>query len=365
MFSKHAPGSATSSRDQSPAAPAPGGQQIDPYRVLSTHVKKPLAPLLPGSEPLLPTLLSLDSTTYSSRLSGKTLQTTPDQPSTVSSPLVTGRKRNRGNALEKSKARAECQAARKERESLGHEGLRKVKRRLGSVIGKGQCISYTALVPLYHLHTIYICQLLALPPLPALIPPFLPPSNPEPLQTKISKADFTGIFLSVIAARCESLIGIKGIVIEETAETFRIVVEDDKVRVVPKQGSLFRLSFPAFSPPPQKPLAAGIVPSPYPQDLTHHLATCPRIEMDLLGSAFAYRSIDRAGRKFRPAQGGGGGSGWADGWVAKAGEMGQMLDGVDGCQRLNKSEKSEAKQGPSKRKRNKSRRKDLPAWGNL
>ncbi|WVQ72576.1 hypothetical protein IAR50_002134 [Cryptococcus sp. DSM 104548] len=365
MSSKHASGSASSSRDHSPA-PAANGQQIDPYRVISTHVKKPLAPLLPSSEPLLPALLSLDSTTYSSRLSGKTLQTTLDQPSTVSSPLVTGRKRNRGNPLERSKARAECEGSRKERELLGHEGMRKVKRRLGSVMGKGQRISYTALVPLYHLHTLYICQLLALPTLPSPIPSSLPPSNPEPLQTKISKADFTGIFLSVIGARCDSLIGIEGIVIEETAETYRIVVKDDKVRVVPKQGSLFRLSFPAFSPPPPEPLAEGTVPSPHPRDLTHHLATCPRIEMDLLGSAFAYRSIDRAGRKFRPAQGGGGGSGWADSWVAKVGEMGQILDEVDGWKSSNRAEEiSGAKQGPSKRKRNKSRRKDLPAWGNL
>lgn len=138
MSSKRSSVSASSSRN---ASPAPNTQQIDPYRTISSHLKKPLAPLLPQTEPLLPSLLSLNAPVYSSRLSGKTLLTTPDQPSAISSVLVQGKKRNRGNEFEKKKAREEHEMNVKTREGLGLEGMRKVKRRLGSVIGKGKRIS--------------------------------------------------------------------------------------------------------------------------------------------------------------------------------------------------------------------------------
>lgn len=138
MSSKQSSASASSSRNPSPA---PNTQQIDPYRTISSHLKRPLAPLLPQTEPLLPNLLSLNASIYSSRLSGKTLLTTPDKPSTTSSVLVQGRKRNRGNAFEKKKAREEHERNVKTREELGLEGMRKVRRRLGGVVGKGNRIS--------------------------------------------------------------------------------------------------------------------------------------------------------------------------------------------------------------------------------
>ncbi|ADV24818.1 Hypothetical protein CGB_K1240W [Cryptococcus gattii WM276] len=354
MSSKQSSASASPSRN---ASPAPNTQQIDPYRTISSHLKKPLAPLLPQTEPLLPNLLSLNASIYSSRLSGKTLLTTPDQPSAISSVLVQGKKRNRGNEFEKKKAREDHEMNVKTREGLGLEGMRKVKRRLGSVIGKGKRISYNALIPLNHLHINYLCQLLVLPPLPSPVPSTLPLLNPEPLQSKISKADFTGIYLSVLAAKNGGLKAKSGIVIEETAETFRLVGQDDRVRIIPKAGSLFRLSFPAYSP-----RLSFDDESSFPPDLADHLKTCPRLEMDLLGSAFAYRSADRAGRKFRPAQGGGGGSGWGEDWVGKEGEMGKMLNEMEA--KVGGKELVKVKVNGGKRKRNKSRRKDPPAWGN-
>lgn len=84
--------------------------------------------------------------------------------------------------------------------------------------------------------------------------------------------------------------------------------------------------------------------------------------MDLLGSAFAYRSADRAGRKFRPAQGGGGGSGWGEDWVGRVGEMGKTLIEMEAT--VGGEQPVREKVNGGKRKRNKSRRKDPPAWGN-
>nr|ODO04357.1 ribonuclease P protein subunit POP4 [Cryptococcus depauperatus CBS 7855] len=351
--------SASSSRDVSPV-PAKS-QPIDPYRVISSHIKKPILPLLPQAEPLLTNLLSLDPATYSARLSGKTLLTIPDTTSAKSSILVQGRKRNRGNLLERSKAREKHEHAVKEREAIGLVGMRKVKKRLGSVTGRGQKISYKDILPLHYLHIIYLTKLLALPPLPSSIPKTLPQMNPEPLQSKISKADFTGIHLSVVAAKNAALKDISGIVIEETAETFRLVGTDDRVRVIPKEGSLFRLSFPAYIPPVLPTVPECETSSPYPQDLTHHLQICPRMELDLLGSSFAYRSVDRAGRKFRPAQGGGGGSGWGSEWVGHVVNIGKTLSKLES--HLDSSI-YQTQDGKEIRKRSKSRRKDPPARGN-
>ncbi|WVQ80469.1 hypothetical protein IAT38_002574 [Cryptococcus sp. DSM 104549] len=396
--------SASSSRIASPA-PGLGSQPaIDPYRIISGQVKKPLAPLLPTSEPSLPSLLHLDPAAYSNRLSGKTLLTTPDAPSGSSS-LVKGKKRNRGNPVEKAKARDEVQRAENERKALGLVGMRKVKKRLGSVMNSGQKISYTSLIPLHHLHTLYLLSYLTLPPLPSTLPTQPPPLNPEPFLTKISKADFTGIYLTVISARGKSLAppppgvpgssgssgqGVQGIVIEETAGTFRLVGKDDKVRVVPKKGTLFRLSFPAYSLSTTSPTQADPAdededgPAQYPPDLTHHLAHSPRVEIDLLGSTFAYRSFDRAGRKFKQAQENSNGNGWAEDWVGEGTEWGavfgklsrELEEGQSGePEGKGKKARTEGAKGLGEelrqrkegegRKRTKWRRKDLPAWSDL
>ncbi len=130
------------------------------------------------------------------------------------------------------------------------------------------------------------------------------------------------------------------------------------VKVVPKDGTMFGISFPAYSIPPAPGRDDGEVLEP--PDVAGHIARTPRMEVSLLGSAFGFRSGERAGRKFRPAQGGGGGSGWGEEWVD--GEWAGVL--------LRELEKGvpKGKSGPpvrGKRKRSKSRRKDPPAAGTL
>jgi hypothetical protein len=100
--------------------------------------------------------------------------------------------------------------------------------------------------------------------------------------------------------------------------------------VLPKGNTLFLLSFPAYAfhtlphapnanqeeaqlPPPLDPIDPSDplaflseTPSNTPAPTSKHqafeiaLARVPRIEIDILGSAFAFRSEDRAGRKFKP-----------------------------------------------------------------
>jgi ribonuclease P protein subunit POP4 len=218
----------------------------------------------------------------------------------------------------------------------------------------------------------------------------------EGIQSKILKSDLTGSILLIIASRNPSLIGIKGIVIEETASTVRLISRDDIIRIIPKNGTQFQLSFPAYAPPPMTEDQRRDVERGEPEpavDWEEHARSCPRVQLDILGTSFGYRSADRAGRKFRPAQGGGGGSGWGEEWVR--GEWSGVLEGVEQEMEARKcpttklaqgkvserasrkgngrkagsgqgaSESGHDANGDKKRKRGKSRRKDLPQWGRL
>lgn len=101
-----------------------------------------------------------------------------------------------------------------------------------------------------------------------------------------------------------------------------------------------------------------------------YLNTTPRISVPLLGTNFGFRSGDRAGRKFRPTQNGGGGSGWGEEWVK--GEWSEVMDLLeDDADRTGKGKKKgyegwkERNGEPIKKRRGKSRRKDPPAFGSL
>lgn len=221
-------------------------------------------------------------------------------------------------------------------------------------------VSYAALLPLHYMHCHYLSQLLALPPLPFLAPSTSSGSvsslpshiSPDAVNGKLIKADFTGIHLTVAASRNTSVIGLAGIAIEETASTFALVPPDSRVRIVPKDGTQFRLSIPAYAAPTPVERADGEPADPV--DMQAHLEVCPRIEVLLLGTAFGYRSGERAGRKFRPAQGADG-SGWGLEWVE--GEWSRVLRPLEDV--LGKTEPGT----PSKRKRRtkeKNRKKDGP-----
>lgn len=239
---------------------------------------------------------------------------------------------------------------------------------------------YDRLKPLHHLHTLYLVNLLNLPrQAEAESSGLRSISSAEAVQSKLSKADYTGARLCVTCARNRSLDGIEGIVIEETASTFRLLTPASTVKVVPKNGTQFELSFPAFAPPsPSSVPGEGedgsyrstILPIP-PDKMEHYIHTTPRLSIPLLGTNFGFRSGDRAGRKFRPTQGGGGGSGWGEEWVKGEWseifgmlERGDDRDGDDAKSRKAKGRSQEGEK-PAKRKRGKARRKDPPAFGSL
>jgi len=66
-------------------------------------------------------------------------------------------------------------------------------------------------------------------------------SNPEEIERKILKADLHGSTLHVTKSKCPSLVGCKGIVVQETKSTFKVITSNEKIKVLPKRNTDFTL----------------------------------------------------------------------------------------------------------------------------
>ncbi|KAI0512053.1 hypothetical protein KFK09_012688 [Dendrobium nobile] len=73
----------------------------------------------------------------------------------------------------------------------------------------------------------------------AYILELLEESSKKQLAQCLLTADLHGAFVVVVECKTRSFVGISGIMIRETAETFGIIKQDNHFRVVPKHGSVF------------------------------------------------------------------------------------------------------------------------------
>ncbi|SCV70424.1 BQ2448_1818 [Microbotryum intermedium] len=189
------------------------------------------------------------------------------------------------------------------------------RRKLGKAVDER--IRYDSVVPLHHLWLGYMSELLGIrldaPPINALTvqetevttttktsqtlqkttlyPMFPPRQNDGPptselninvvaLHSKLVKAEFVGSILAVKRAKNPSLVGINGIVLQETQGTFKLVTATSQIKLVPKQGSVFNITL---------PLAA--------KDDSD--TSSQKLSFDLFGDQFAYRSAERVGKKWK------------------------------------------------------------------
>eukprot|EP00013_Stygamoeba_regulata_P006351 CAMPEP_0177631014 /NCGR_PEP_ID=MMETSP0447-20121125/1523_1 /TAXON_ID=0 /ORGANISM="Stygamoeba regulata, Strain BSH-02190019" /LENGTH=434 /DNA_ID=CAMNT_0019132469 /DNA_START=103 /DNA_END=1407 /DNA_ORIENTATION=- len=88
------------------------------------------------------------------------------------------------------------------------------------------------------------------------------------LQQTVARMDLHGSMIEVIRSKCPSLIGLRGIVLQEHTHVFRVLGRDDKLRVVPKRESVFEIT------------AGGC-------------------RITLFGQHLCFRPSDRSNRKFR------------------------------------------------------------------
>lgn len=73
------------------------------------------------------------------------------------------------------------------------------------------------------------------------LPSELSLSSQSDFQRVISKMEFQGSKMEVIASKCPTLVNHSGIVLLETRETFKIISKDDQIRTIPKRESVFFL----------------------------------------------------------------------------------------------------------------------------
>ena len=64
----------------------------------------------------------------------------------------------------------------------------------------------------------------------------------EASRIRLCRADYHGAEVEVTKAKCSSLLNLKGFVVMETRNTFRIIGQDNVVKTVPKMNTSFTFS---------------------------------------------------------------------------------------------------------------------------
>lgn len=103
---------------------------------------------------------------------------------------------------------------------------------LGKVGQKSQ-IKYSDLLPLNQLWLNYMRRMLGVESFTSIPENFNNPSW-ENVNQQLIKADFHGAKISIDKSKCPTLIGLTGIVIQDTKNTFRICGLDNVIRTIPK-----------------------------------------------------------------------------------------------------------------------------------
>lgn len=117
----------------------------------------------------------------------------------------------------------------------------------------------------------------------------------EGAAAKLASADFHGAGVEVVRSGCVSRVGIKGIVVKDSKFAFEIITPKNKLKLVPKEGTVFRFEVPV---PIQKQVEAAGEEQPEAKDGKQPQQDSKMI-FEVHGEQFQFRSADRASRKFR------------------------------------------------------------------
>lgn len=181
------------------------------------------------------------------------------------------------------------QARRRERERKAKERKRALKpkplsakqrRTLGlyDVPRDGQ--KYATFLPLHNLWLGYVREILGSEVY----------TGGQAAAAKLSAADFHGARVEVVRSGCVGRVGIKGVVIKETRFVFEIVTPANKIKTVPKEGTIFRVEV-----PPAKPSAAGEIE----EGQAGHVPATKSLVFEILGDQIKLKAADRASKKFK------------------------------------------------------------------
>lgn len=186
-------------------------------------------------------------------------------------PQVTARKARREarerKAKERKKALKPKPLSAKQRRKLG----------LYDVPREGQ--KYATFLPLHNLWLGYVREILGTEVY----------TGGQGAAAKLSAADFHGAQIEVVRSGCVGRVGIKGIVIKDTWFVFDIITPKNKIKTVPKEGTMFRVEV----PPAEQPMAGEN------EGKSHQPPPAKDLVFEILGDQLSVRSADRANKKFK------------------------------------------------------------------
>ncbi|XP_065827532.1 ribonuclease P protein subunit p29-like [Oscarella lobularis] len=136
---------------------------------------------------------------------------------------------------------------------------REKKRRKTNDAFLRECTRYDDFVPLHKLWLQYMKDLLEIRS---------DSKGGGQMLSKLAKADFHGCKMTVSKSKCPHYVGLTGIIIMETQNTFKVITKENTIKVVPKSGSVFAFCIDTFL-------------------------------FNLHGSQLCYRAAERSARKFK------------------------------------------------------------------
>jgi ribonuclease P protein subunit POP4 len=113
----------------------------------------------------------------------------------------------------------------------------------------------------------------------------------ESIGSKICSADFHGAKVEVVRSRCVSRVGVKGIIVKDLRHVFEVVTEKNGVKVLPKEGTVFRIVVPLVEK--EKGIGESV------EDKAGGKSETKECVFEVHGDQFIYRAADRANRKFK------------------------------------------------------------------
>ncbi|KAK7749120.1 hypothetical protein SLS62_008407 [Diatrype stigma] len=166
---------------------------------------------------------------------------------------------------------------------------------LHDVPRKGEGCRYATFEPLHRLWRGYVREIL---------------SGGEELHTggqgaaaKLCAADYHGARVEVVRSRCPSRVGLRGIVVKDARFVFEIVTERDQVKVVPKEGTVFRFDVPVVDEDEgeetNKNEKEGERNDDGGGDDGHDRWKRKTFTFEVHGDQFQHRSADRTNKKFK------------------------------------------------------------------
>jgi len=113
------------------------------------------------------------------------------------------------------------------------------------------------------------------------------------MHAKLVKADFHGSIITVKQSKNPCLVGLTGIVILETENVFRVITKKDQMKLIPKRNAIFTFCVPLYD------IRSSTLPTTEESPGVDPLHTVPKMEFELHGNQFCFRSADRASKKFK------------------------------------------------------------------